>query len=146
MEYRTGEIRRVFWARFNDGENLRAGLEDLARRENVEQGLVMVLGALGEARLVVGPKEKTLPPEPVWTGFQDGREILGLGTMIRGPEGPDLHLHLAAGRSGRETLAGCLREDGLVYLVVEAVMFEVTGLSVRRTPDKASGLNLPGFF
>lgn len=145
MDYRVGQINRVFFLRFDDGEELKGGVEDLARREGIEQALVLALGALGEGRLVVGPREKTLPPEPVWAAFSEAREVLGVGTLSPGPEGPALHLHLAAGRGGEATLSGCLRGEGRVYLVLEAVVLEMTGFSSRRRPEAASNLNLLAF-
>lgn len=145
MEYRCGEIKRVFWVRFEDGEDLRAGLEHLAEREQIHQALVLVLGGMGQARMVLGPLKKTIPPEPNWASFADGREILGVGTLAHGPQGPSLHLHLAAGRGGEPTLAGCLRAESEVYLIAEAVVLETSGLAAVRKADGASGLNLLAF-
>ncbi|MEW6267477.1 MAG: PPC domain-containing DNA-binding protein [Thermodesulfobacteriota bacterium] len=142
MDYRVGHINRVFFARFEKGEDLSAGLNDLARREWIDQALVLVLGSMTQARLVVGPKEMVARPEPLWAAFTGGREVLGVGTLVPGPEGPSIHLHLAAGRGGEDPLIGCLREDGQVYLVAEAVILELKGFIAQRELDQVSGMNL----
>ena len=145
MDYRSGCIGRVFWARLDDGEDLGECLQDLARRETIGQALVLVLGALGQARVVVGPRETVIPPDPVWTAFTGGREILGVGTLVDSPEGPSLHMHIGAGRGEEPTVVGCLRAESQVYLLVEAVILEVTHMSARREPDEKTGLNLLTF-
>jgi len=38
-----------------------------------------MLGAMGSADLVTGPKDKVVPPTTVWSKFDDAREILGAG-------------------------------------------------------------------
>ncbi|MBW2321927.1 MAG: DUF296 domain-containing protein [Deltaproteobacteria bacterium] len=145
MDYRVGRINRVFFVRFDDGEDLRTCVEELAHREKIEQGLVLVTGAMKKVELVVGPKETAIPPEPVWSGFEDSREILGVGTLVQDPEGMSLHLHLAAGRGDEPVKVGCLRGENQVYLVAEVVILEINGLEAARIPDEASGLTLLSF-
>jgi len=145
MDYRVGQIKRVFFVRLDDGEDLRKQVEELAQREKIEQAVVLVTGAMRKAELVVGPKEPVIPPEAVWSGFEDSREILGVGTLVRDQEGGSLHLHLAAGRENEAVKVGCLRGDSQVYLIAEAVILEISGLAAVRSADDASGLNLLSF-
>lgn len=145
MDYRCGNIGRVFWARLEDGEALVPGLEKLAQKENVEQALVMVLGALSEARMVSGPRENVIPPDPMYMTFTQGREIVAIGTLVRDQKGPKLHMHAAAGRLGEETTVGCLRAESKIYMLCEAVILEITGMKATRDPDPASGFDLLTF-
>ncbi|MFH1136138.1 MAG: DUF296 domain-containing protein [Pseudomonadota bacterium] len=145
MKYQAGKIGRVLWVRFDAGEDLRVGLLELAEKEGIDRAMVLALGALERGRLVVGPREAVVPPDPVWVGFADGREILGLGTLAPGPDGPSLHFHLGAGRGGEPSLLGCLRDSSEVYLTLECVVLELSGLTVARVPDAASGQNLLSF-
>lgn len=145
MDYRSGNIGRVFWVRFEDGENLLTGLKDLAQRETIDQGLVLVLGALKQGNVVLGPKETAIPPDPMWIQFTGAHEILGVGTIAGSPEGPSVHLHAGAGRGGEPPLVGCVRGENEVYLVAEVLVLEVTGFSAERRPDPASGMNLLTF-
>lgn len=145
MNYRVGNIGRIIWVRLDDGEDLRLELERIALRENVNQALVMALGAMKKGSVVVGPKEAVIPPEPVWKKFADGREILGMGTMVKGPDGPSLHMHMGLGRGDEPTVLGCIRESSEVYLIAEAVIIEVEGIEAERQYDPAVGLNLLTF-
>lgn len=141
MEYRSGHLQRVFWCRLEDSEDLLVELANIARKENIRQAMIAVLGALGQAELVIGPKEKVIPPEPVWSSFTDGREILGFGTMAPGPDGPSIHLHLVAGREHQATIVGCLRQTSQAYLTVEAVILELDLPGAQRWFDPALGVS-----
>ena len=145
MNYQSGNLGRVFWVKFDDGEDLKAGLLELAAKEKIERAAIFAIGALNSAKLVSGPREAVLPPDPIWANFDDCREIIGIGTLAPGPDGPSLHLHAGAGRGGESTSLGCLRDDSEIYLTLECVVLEMNGLTVRRAPDEASGLNLLAF-
>jgi predicted DNA-binding protein with PD1-like motif len=145
VDYRCGTIGRVFWARLEDGEALVPCLENLAQKENVDQAVVLVLGALGEGRMVCGPRENVIPPDPMYMTFTQGREIVAIGTIARDKNGPKFHMHAAAGRLGEETNVGCLRAECNIYLLCEAVILEITGLTATRDPDPASGFDLLTF-
>lgn len=141
MKYQEGGVGRLFLLRFDDEDSVMDEIEGLAEREKIARGWVWLLGALGDADMVVGPKSPVIPPEPVFESFTDGREVVAVGSIFPDTEAaPRLHIHGAVGK-GKETLAGCIRRGG-VYLVAEALVMELTGLSARRLPDPASGLNL----
>ena len=79
MEYAKGRIGRVFTVRIDHGDDLILELIKLAELEQIESAVFTLLGALKEGKLVTGPKESIRPPEPVWSGFDDVHEILGIG-------------------------------------------------------------------
>jgi len=144
MQYSEGRIGRVFVVRFDDGEDLLAGLRRFLAEQKVSAGYLMVLGALHEGKLVTGPEKAVIPPVPHWETASGGWEVLGVATVYPDEQGePALHLHATAGR-GQDTLTGCLREVARVYLVVEAVVVEVEGINFRRQHDPSTGLHLPG--
>lgn len=145
MDYRTGNIGRVFWARLEDGEALPPALESLAQRENVDQAVVLVVGALADGRMVSGPRENVIPPDPMFMTFTRGREIVAIGTIARDRNGPKVHMHAAAGRLDEETNVGCLRAECNIYMLCEAVILEITGLKATRDLDPASGFDLLTF-
>jgi len=143
MQYSEGRIGRVFVVRFDEGEDLLEGLRRFLAERKVRTGYLMVLGALHEGRMVTGPEEDVIPPVPHWETASGGWEMLGVATVYPDDRGePALHLHATAGR-GQETLTGCLREVARVYLVVEAIVVELEGISFRRRHDPFTGLNLP---
>ena len=139
MDYSSGSLGRVFVARVDHGEDLLAALVGLADTEGVAVGAVLVLGALANGRMAQGPSTRDLPPVPVFSAFEDGRELLGAGTLLREEGRPVLHLHAVAGRAGA-TSVGCLRERADVYATVEVVIFELL-LDARRCVDPAAGFS-----
>jgi predicted DNA-binding protein with PD1-like motif len=75
----------------------------------------------------------------MWMNFNDGREVLGMGTLFWNGDEPVLHLHGAIGRDEKATV-GCIRKNGTVYLVVEAVMAEISGVNARKEQDPKTGM------
>ena len=139
MRYREGSFGRVFLLKFDDGDDLLTGIRTLARTENVRAATITLLGGLRSAGIVTGPREAVVPPEAVWFDFADGREVVGTGTLFWKDNEPAVHLHGAIGR-GSETHVGCVRKDSTVYLVIEAVVAEITGIEARRAVDTRTGL------
>jgi predicted DNA-binding protein with PD1-like motif len=141
MNYKAGTIGKVLLARFDHGEPIVPAMVELCGRENVLSGWFFLFGAVTAGRLVTGPRDAGLPPEPVWTEFAKPHEIVGMGSVAEKDGAPALHLHASLGR-GEEALTGCIRKDGEVFLVVEALVFQIAGVSASRTPDAPSGLEL----
>lgn len=138
MEYAKGRIGRVFTVRIDYGDDLILEMIKLAELERIESAVFVLLGALKEAKLVTGPKESITPPELVWSGFDDAHEILGIGNIFLMDGKPKIHLHAGAGR-GDNVKLGCLRGESEVFMVVEAFVFELEGISARRVADKEQG-------
>jgi predicted DNA-binding protein with PD1-like motif len=141
MEYKAGAIGKVLLARFDHGEPVVPALVDLCRKEDILTGWFYLFGAVTAGRMVTGPKEACLPPEPVWTEFPHPHEIVGMGSVAEKDGAPSIHLHASLGR-GKEVLTGCIRKDGEVFLVVEALVLQVAGVSASRKADAKSGLEL----
>lgn len=141
MQYRTGSIGRVILARFDHGEEIVPALAGLCAKEKIASGWFFLFGAVAEGELVAGPKTADLPPDPVREAFPLPHEIVGMGSVaMRGGE-LSLHLHSSLGR-GKEVLTGCIREEGKVFLVVEAMVMELRGIRATRAHDERSGLEL----
>ena len=138
MEYVKGRIGRVFTVRIDHGDDLIIELIKLAELEHIESAVFMLLGALKEAKLVAGPKKNIVPPDPVWLGFNDAHEILGIGNIFLKDGKPMVHLHAGAGR-GDDVKVGCLRGKSEVFMVVEAFVLELDGIPARRIEDKEQG-------
>lgn len=106
MDYRKGSMARVFAVRIDHGEDVIAELCGLARKEEIKSAFFIMLGAMGNAELVTGPREKVVPPTTVWSKFDDVREVIGAGSIFRENGEPKIHLHGAAG-SGKGMIMGC---------------------------------------
>jgi predicted DNA-binding protein with PD1-like motif len=144
LKYRSGSIGRVFVLKFEDGDSLLEGIIQVAHNEKVNAGFVMLLGGMRQAGMVCGPVEPVLPPDPVWQNFADGREILGVGSIFLKDGEPAVHLHGAVGK-GDKTLAGCVRKDDKVFLVVEAMVLEITGITAKKVTNEKTGISMLEF-
>jgi predicted DNA-binding protein with PD1-like motif len=138
MEYAKGRIGRVFTVRIDHKDDLIRELIKFTELEHIESAFFTLLGALREGKLVTGPKESVLPPEPIWSVFDDVHEILGIGNIFLEDGKPKIHLHVGAGREDSVKL-GCLRVQSEVFMVVEAFVLEVEGISARRVSDTEKG-------
>lgn len=144
MDYAVGTIGRIFLARIDHGENPIEELRKLAVKEEINQANITLLGAIGDARFVSGPKEKKLPPEIIWTELDDVHEILGIGNILWEENEPKIHLHTSFGNK-KGTKLGCLREEAKTYIVIEAMIIEITGFNAERRHNKKLGASIVTF-
>lgn len=144
MEYRTGSVGRVIAARFDYGEDFLGGLRELVLREHIASGWFQIIGALGRAGVVTGPKEPVVPPEPIWREVEAVCEVIGTGSVHLDNGEPKIHLHAALGDHG-ETLTVCVRRDTQVYLTIELLLFELIGIGASRPWNAASGYSMLHF-
>jgi uncharacterized protein len=139
MDYRKGSIGRVFVARVDHGEDLLGELSALALKEDIRSAFFIMLGAMGEAQLVTGPKEKVVPPEIVWSAFKDVREVIGVGNIFREKGAPKIHLHAAAG-SNKGITMGCIRKKAESFMVLEVFIMELD-ISAERVISEKIGFS-----
>ena len=144
MRYETARLGRVVVIRLEDGDVVHECIEEAARREGIARGAVMLVGgAAGGSRLVVGPQDGAASPVvPMQRELDDAHEVAGVGTLFPDESGrPVLHLHAACGR-GAEALVGCVRMGVTTWTVLEAVLIEFVGSRAVRRRDPASGFDL----
>lgn len=135
MQYQEGHLARVFLVKMEHGDDLLEEMKALAIREKIVSAYMLMIGAIQQTTMVVGPEDCTVPPVGVEAQLQDGREIVGIGTLFSDADGhPQMHIHSALGR-GLETITGCLRSDTKVYLVVEVLVLELEGFNVIKEMD-----------
>lgn len=144
MQYTQATLGRVFAIKFDAGEDIISGLKDLIRKENIQAGVVQLIGALTNTEAVVGPKKKEYPPDPEWWKFNDVKEIIGLGIFAWEDDEPKIHLHAGAGNK-KETKIGCIRKESEVYLTIEGVVQEFIDTNITRKVDKRYNASLLSF-
>ncbi|MFC1621299.1 PPC domain-containing DNA-binding protein [Candidatus Omnitrophota bacterium] len=144
MQYTKGEIKRVILARFDDGDVLIDEVKGLVKKEKIGAGVMVFIGALRKGHVVTGPKRPKIPPKPHWESFKDAWEVVGIGTIFKGQKEPEVHIHGALGKR-KKVLAGCIRKDSKVFLLIEAVIFELKGIKARKDLDPKTGLKLLRF-
>jgi predicted DNA-binding protein with PD1-like motif len=142
MQYTQGRWGRVFVVRIDHGEDLLLSLGQFVMEQKISHGLIHLLGALRDGRMVTGPRHLVLPPEPHYETFDGGFEIFGTATIYPSEQGPRIHVHATVGR-GADAMTGCLRERAMTYIIVEAVIMEIKGLSAAMRHDARTGLSLP---
>jgi predicted DNA-binding protein with PD1-like motif len=141
MQYSQGRLGRVFLVKFENKDDILRSLEGFVRKERLKSAVLVFLGAFRKGQLVTGPKKAVVPPEPNWKTFDDGWEVMGVGTVFSGKKGPQIHMHAAMGKKDR-ALTGCVRKKVEVFMVIEAVVFELKGVKARKEIDPRTGLNL----
>jgi uncharacterized protein len=141
MRYTKGTIGRVFVLKFEDDDILLNELTRLARKEKLKAATFVFIGALKKGDLVTGPKKPVIPPEANWVSFKDGWEVMGMGTIFTNRSGPQIHVHTSMGKKSR-TLTGCIRKESKVFLVIEAIVYELKGIKASKEIDPKTGLNL----
>lgn len=144
MEYQVGRPGRIVVVRFGDGDDILGGLVEIVRKENFRAAAFHLVGGMKKGRFVVGPATEEMPPVPVWRELDESHEAVGFGTIFWQEDTPKVHFHGAFGKHDR-VRAGCLREGSECFLVLEAVIMEITGVDVMRELDPASGMVLMKF-
>ncbi len=141
MKYKVGGVGRCVVARLEDGEAILDTLIEIARKENIRAAVVYLVGGITEATIVVGPDKEELPPNPVWRTLNESHETAGIGTIFWEGNEPKIHMHGAYGKRD-EASVGCLRQQGKTFLVMEAVIIEITGINAVRELDPVSNMVL----
>jgi uncharacterized protein len=142
MQYAEGKQGRIFLLRIDHGEDLVKTLHDFVVAHDVHCGYIRFIGALLSGQMVTGPEKPVLPPNPHFESFSGGWEVVGMATITPGEDGPHLHLHASIGRGDR-VLTGCLRGAVTTYIIVEAVITEITDIEMTMAKDPVTGLVLP---
>lgn len=141
MRYQIGEPGRIVVARFEDGDSILQGLGDVAKKEHIRAGVFYLVGGMKSGRFVVGPRSEELPPVPVWRELTESHEVVGLGTIFWQNDEPKIHFHGAYAK-GDKVAAGCMREGAQTFLVLEAIIMEIKGVTAARELDPVSGMVL----
>ena len=141
MKYSQAKLGRVFVARLFQDDFIPDCIEELAQKEKINAATVLLVGGIEEGTIVVGPKDDSLPPEPMTAQINGRHEILAVGMIFPTAGKPVLHMHGAFGRDGN-TLVGCTRTGVSTYAVIEAVITELLDCSAQRKLDPETGWDL----
>jgi predicted DNA-binding protein with PD1-like motif len=141
MKYQIGRPGRIVVARFEDRDDVLAGIAEIAKKEEIRGAVVYLVGGMREGGIVVGPEKDEFPPTPVWKRLGESHEVVGFGTVFWQGDEPKVHFHGAFGKKDMVKV-GCLRENAETFLVLEAVVMEIEGVDARRVLDPVSGMVL----
>jgi len=141
MKYTKGSIGKIYLLKFDNNDILLDELNRFAKKEKIKTASIIFIGALRDGTLVTGPKKPVIPPSPNSIKFKNGWEVMGIGTIFTNKTGPQIHIHGSMGKK-KKTFTGCIREKSKIFLVIEAVVFEIKGLKATKEIDPKTGLNL----
>ncbi|MDR3270968.1 MAG: DNA-binding protein [Peptococcaceae bacterium] len=148
MHYTQAQLGRIFILSLEHGDRIPEVIENFAQEQKIQAALVhFVGGADSDSRLVVGPEERSLSHiQPMVIPLLGVSESFGVGMLFIDEEQgvPKLHMHAAFGREHR-SVTGCTREGVNVWLMGEAVIYELLNSSARRMKDPASGFSTLAF-
>ncbi len=135
---------RVFVLRLGNDDPLPKCIEDFAAEKQIQLAQVVFIGGIYQGNLVTGPRKTAEPrPDPIVLPVSEAHDAFATGIIAPAENGrPALHMHGALGRSG-QTIAGCFQNGVSVWLVGEAVIYEIlSGSTARRVVDKTAKLTL----
>ena len=144
MKAMEGKLGRVFVLRLEQDDSLPKCIEDFAAEKQIKLGQVVFIGGIYQGNMVVGPQKTGEPrPDPMVLPISDAHEAVAAGIIAPSENGrPTLHMHSALGRAG-QTISGCFQRGVSVWLVGEAVIYEILSESnAKRVLNKTAGLNL----
>lgn len=80
----------------------------------------------------------------MYKNFNDGRELIGIGSIFLENKKPKIHLHSSIGRENKINL-GCIRKNTKVYIIIEILLLELRGIQASRKLDPKTQLNILNF-
>lgn len=144
MKSIEGTLGRVFVLRLEQDDVLPKCIEDFAAEKQIRLAQVVFIGGIYQGNLVTGPRRTADPrPDPIVLPVNEAHDAFAAGVIAPAEDGtPSLHFHGALGRSG-QTIAGCFQSGVSVWLVGEAVIYEILSPSIaKRVVDKTAKLTL----
>lgn len=143
MKHAQASLGRVFVLRLEDGDHLPDCIESFAAAHGLAQGFCALVGGVAGGRIVVGPQDgDALPVTPLLHTLAGVHEAAAVGTIFPDETGaPRLHMHAALGREDAAR-AGCVRTGLDIWKIGEVVILELTGASLVRRRDPATGFEL----
>jgi len=144
MKAIEGKLGRVFVLRLGHDDPLPKCIEDFAAEKQIRLAQVVFVGGIYKGNMVTGPRISSEPrPDPIVLPVHEAHDAFATGIIAPAENGkPALHMHGALGRAG-QTIAGCFQTGVTVWLVGEAVVYEILSSSnVARVVDRTAKLTL----
>ncbi|MDA8137506.1 MAG: DNA-binding protein [Desulfobacteraceae bacterium] len=141
MKFSQAKQGRVFVIRLEDGDMVHETIERFAVEQGIQAAaLIIIGGADGGSKLVVGPEEgRGATIVPMTYPLDEAHEVAGTGTLFCDEaDKPLLHMHMACGRKS-DTITGCVREGVKVWHIMEVILFELVDCSARRVSQPPMG-------
>jgi len=144
MKAIEGKLGRIFILRLEHDDALPKCIEDFAVEKQIRLAQVVFIGGIYNGNLVAGPRRTgESRPDPILLPVNEANDAVATGIIAPAENGkPALHMHGALGRAG-QTMTGCFQNGVSVWLVGEAVIYEILSESTaKRVVDKTAKLTL----
>ena len=142
MKYTSGKIKAVHVLKFENNDDFLAEINSFIHKKRVKTAFFIFLGALKKGAIVSGPKRPVIPPAPFWNSFDNAWEVFGTGSVFTGKGGrPNVHVHASLDK-GKKVKMGCVRKNARVFLVIEALFIELSGIKAAKEIDRKTGINM----
>ncbi len=133
MKAIEGRLGRIFVLRLEQDDLLPKCIEDFAAEKGIQLAQVLFIGGIYQGSLVAGPRRTAeVRPDPIVLPVNEANDAVATGIIAPAENGrPALHMHGALGRAG-QTMAGCFQNGVSVWLVGEAVIYEILSESAAK--------------
>lgn len=142
MKYTSGTCGRIFYLHIEHGEDPIKTINTFVKEKEIKAGVIHFIGAVKNAQLVTGPAVDILPPIYHEESVVLAHELIGIGLIRTGTDGPAIHLHISGGRRD-EALTGCLRGEAEAFILVEAMIIECAGMEIPMAYNSKIQIMLP---
>lgn len=139
MKVQEGKLGRVFVLAFDHEEELLDPLKKFIKEKNIRTGFMYLIGAIQSGKIVCGPEKTEIPPKPIMKELKEAKEVVAIASIFWEGKEPKVHLHASLGK-GDKTLLGCIREAAKVFITIEVLLLEVTGVNFTKKMNPKIGL------
>jgi predicted DNA-binding protein with PD1-like motif len=141
MKHTSGKIKQVHILKFENNDDFIEEIKTFIKKKKIKAAFFMFLGALKKGDIVSGPKKPVIPPVPFFHSFDNAWEVFGVGSVFSGKKGdPHIHIHSSLGK-GKKAITGCVRKNARVFIVIEALLYELSGVKASKDMDPKTGVN-----
>ncbi len=132
-------IKRVFFGRLKEGDDLLKSLENIVKNEGIKSGSIQLIGSLKKVNVGYYDREKGKYLNKTAEGVFE--LVSCMGDISWKEETPVVHIHMAVSSYNGKIFLGHVLENNIVDATVEYIIFEFDK-EVYRKYDESTGLHL----
>ena len=114
-------------------------LSIIPKREDIRTALLCLARAITDAKIVVGPDKEEPRPNPAWCALAEDHEAVAIGTIFWDGNEATIHIHKLYCKQNVVKVAR-LGEQANTFLVLEAIILEITGAKTLRKLNPKSNM------
>jgi len=134
-----GEVGRILFSRIFEGEDLVEAIEKRVKQSGISAGIFILIGSLKNA--IVGYYKEGKYSFIEFDGPLEIASCMG-NIAVNEKDGIVIHPHIVVSNKNGEAFGGHLMKGSFVGVTAELVVIEGAGVTLQRTLDERTGLNL----